>query len=143
LRDGGGAEDGRKVMEKTFADKLREWTLYENAHPGNLRGVIKEAAEEIESLTAERDELKRRLNEEFANMDATMQGWEKLCSDSERDALEIESLTAERDALVSGLKLVRGLIAEGSMTGFNPLDGDWATRLFESQGVTYKMVKGR
>ena len=93
-------------MEKTFAEKLREWTLYEDAHPGNLRRVIREAADEIESLTAERNELKRRLDEEFANMDATMQGWEKLCADSERDTLQIESLTAERDRLREGLEQI-------------------------------------
>jgi len=59
---------------------------------------------EIESLTAERDELKRRLDEEFANMDATMQGWEKLCADSERDAFQIETLTAANQRLRTALE---------------------------------------
>jgi len=71
----------------------------------NERHYSEHLASEIESLTAERNELKRRLDEEFANMDATMQGWEKLCADSERDALQIESLTAERDRLLEALEL--------------------------------------
>lgn len=39
-------------------------------------------------------------------------------------------------ALVKALENVRGIIAEGAMTGFNYKDGDWAKRLFASQQIT-------
>lgn len=48
-------------MTKTFVDKLREWTLYEDAHPGNLRGVIRQAAEEVDRLTVENERLRKVL----------------------------------------------------------------------------------
>lgn len=39
--------------------------------------------------------------------------------------------------LAAALRTVRGIIAEGAMVGFNPLDGgDWAERLFTSNGPT-------
>jgi len=55
----------------------------------------------------------------------------------------VAELEAENERLRDGLKLVREIIKDGAMTGFNPLDGDWATRLFESQGITHRLVKGR
>lgn len=58
-------------MEKTFAVKLREWAIYENANLGNLRCVISEAAEEIEALVAQNKRL-REANEllEYALQEA-------------------------------------------------------------------------
>jgi len=50
-------------MEKTFAEKLHEWTLYEDAHPSNLRSLIREAASEIESLTAANQRLRAALED--------------------------------------------------------------------------------
>lgn len=38
--------------------------------------------------------------------------------------------------LQAALLLVRGIIKDGAMVGFNPLEGDWAERLFASQGTT-------
>jgi len=44
------------------------------------------------------------------------------------------ALIAQRDALLDAVKDTRALISEGGLTGFNPLDGDWAERLFRNQG---------
>lgn len=45
---------------------------------------------------------------------------------------------ATRDAhdLFVALDAVNKIIAEGARTGFRPLDGDWAERLFQSQQAT-------
>lgn len=42
--------------------------------------------------------------------------------------------------LYEALCNVRKLISEGALTGFNPKDGDWADRLFESQQMTSKAI---
>lgn len=52
-----------------------------------------------------------------------------LLSDHKRMSAEIERL---REAL----KHVRAIIVDGALTGFNCHSGDWAERLFLSQGVT-------
>jgi len=109
LMPGKQSEQLKHYAEKFSSGETTRWDLA--AH------LLNQSASEIESLTAERDELKRRLDEEIANMDATMQGWEKLCADSERDALQIESLTAERDRL---LKRVRSLETELATEPDNP-----------------------
>lgn len=38
------------------------------------------------------------------------------------------------------LELVRSIISEGATVGFNYANGDWAERLFKSQGVTHKAL---
>lgn len=43
--------------------------------------------------------------------------------------------------MLAALELVRSIISDGAMTGFNWKDGDWAERLFASQAVTYEAVK--
>lgn len=54
---------------------------------------------------------------------------------SKRDAL------AERVRVLEGaLMAVREIIAEGAPTGFNPMEGDWADRLFRSQAVTHRAL---
>jgi len=42
--------------------------------------------------------------------------------------------------LYKALEDVRNLVSEASATGFNPHDGDWADRLFESQAQTSKAL---
>ncbi len=54
------------------------------------------------------------------------------------EALAALKASEEReDGLREALKLVRGIIVEAAMTGFNCHDGDWAERLFVSQGATH------
>jgi hypothetical protein len=43
--------------------------------------------------------------------------------------------------LLAALYNVRQIISEGAMEGFNPLAGDWAERLFASQGITSTAIK--
>jgi hypothetical protein len=45
-------------------------------------------------------------------------------------------LIAAAPEMYEALASVQKLIAEGAKTGFNPLDGDWAERLFVSQQKT-------
>lgn len=45
------------------------------------------------------------------------------------------------DTLVNAIEAVRAIIIEGAETGFNPRSGDWADRLFRSQGLTYDALK--
>lgn len=47
---------------------------------------------------------------------------------------------ALNEALVKALENVQRLIAEGALTGFNPLDGNWADRLFHSQQQTSRAL---
>jgi hypothetical protein len=42
--------------------------------------------------------------------------------------------------LVDAIKAVRALISEAAQTGFNCHEGDWTTRLFESQGLTHQLI---
>ena len=43
-------------------------------------------------------------------------------------------------AMEEAIILVRKIIAEAAMTGFNIHDGDWAQRLFDTQQDTYKAI---
>jgi hypothetical protein len=43
--------------------------------------------------------------------------------------------------VVEALKQVRAIIVDGAKEGFNPLAGDWADRLFRSQGMSHDVVK--
>ena len=43
--------------------------------------------------------------------------------------------------MVAAIKLVRQIICDGAESGFNPLSGDWAERLYQSQAVTFKFAK--
>lgn len=56
-----------------------------------------------------------------------------------REKLEMAK-GANAEALAA-LDFVRGIIAEGAMTGFNCHSGDWAERLFASQAVSSRVVK--
>ena len=49
-------------------------------------------------------------------------------------------LIAAAPALLEALKAVHALVSEGAAIGFNPLDGDWAERLFLSQRQTYAAI---
>lgn len=43
--------------------------------------------------------------------------------------------------LLDNIKAIREIINEAAVTGFNPKDGDWAERLFASQGNSFEAVK--
>lgn len=45
------------------------------------------------------------------------------------------------DDLVEALTNAHRLIVEGTKVGFNPHDGDWADRLFNSQCQTFRTLK--
>lgn len=47
-----------------------------------------------------------------------------------------EAIAPALRELIEAMLEVRGCIKDAAMTGFNIHDGDWATRLFESQGRT-------
>lgn len=55
----------------------------------------------------------------------------------------VEAILAEsgHKELVEALKLVRGIIGEAAPLGFNPLAGDWAERLYRSQGDTLAALR--
>ncbi len=57
-----------------------------------------------------------------------------LLDDNARIGLQLEQA---REAL----ELVRSIIADGALTGFNCHSGDWAERLFKSQAVTFAALK--
>lgn len=52
-----------------------------------------------------------------------------------RDEVEA-ALRALAENLAGALERANKIIAEGAMTGFQPLEGDWADRLFNSQQGT-------
>lgn len=56
---------------------------------------------------------------------------------SKANARFIVTACNAHDELVAALRLVRGIIVEAAMTGFNCHDGDWAERLYASQAVTH------
>lgn len=66
---------------------------------------------------------------------------ERRLTDAEKDAVATALRTASPQpvpvGVVEALVLVREIIKDGAMVGFNPLDGDWADRLFKSQGVSF------
>lgn len=50
-------------------------------------------------------------------------------------------LIAAAPDILEALECVRSIIREGLEVGLNPLYGDWADRLFESQGITGKAIR--
>lgn len=45
------------------------------------------------------------------------------------------------DAMLAALKQVRALVCEGATTGFNPLDGDWAERLYANNANLTRAIR--
>ncbi|MCO5092093.1 hypothetical protein [Bosea sp. (in: a-proteobacteria)] len=54
---------------------------------------------------------------------------------------DLSSLRKGAEDGLTALVLVRGIIVEAAMTGFNCHDGDWAERLYVSQAATHEAVK--
>lgn len=109
--------------------------------------IIAEFEEEIERT------IKRNadLDAEIAVLKAEVAKLQKDSEAGSQFARDVGKALADRDKLLSaaearvkeleaGLRLVRGLIVEGAATGFNPLDGDWAERLYASQGITRPLL---
>lgn len=63
--------------------------------------------------------------------------WVSRDEESEANA----NLIRTSPELYKELDEVHKLICEASKTGFNPLDGDWADRLFRSQGSRFEVLK--
>jgi dienelactone hydrolase len=59
----------------------------------------------------------------------------------EQDAAFIVRAVNSHDRLVEALRLVRSIIVDGAPHGFNPLEGDWAERLYASQAATAKALR--
>lgn len=55
----------------------------------------------------------------------------------------IQSQQEEIDRLSGALTDVHKLICEGAKTGFNPLEGEWAEKLFRSNGKTYDALNNK
>lgn len=64
-------------------------------------------------------------------------GLEELAEEAQANA----RLIAAAPDMLEALEYTRNIIREGLEVGFNPLHGDWADRLFESQGMTTKAIK--
>lgn len=66
-------------------------------------------------------------------------GWLICCTPSDELAKCIVAAANTQPAvadLVKALGIVRSIISEGALTGFNCHDGDWADRLYASQGMS-------
>jgi len=61
--------------------------------------------------------------------------------EGEANAAFIVKAVNSHEKLVEALRLVRGIIVEASAVGFNYKDGDWAERLYASQGDTANALK--
>ncbi len=84
-----------KVVTLFDADATAGSFLREDGEGGFASGISR-MAREIDRLRAENAELNRRLSEEYANMDATMKGWDALCAKSGETE---EKLTVAVEAL--------------------------------------------
>lgn len=71
----------------------------------------------------------------------TRRRWSELREKESAYDLAIERI-AENQQMRAALMHVRDIIKDGAMTGFNCHDGDWADRLFASQGLTHPLVRG-
>ncbi len=66
---------------------------------------------------------------------------------SEYEAMALEEEKTDSDSLevskelLNNLKNIRQIIVEGAMVGFNPLMGDWADKLYESQSDSFNAVE--
>lgn len=75
---------------------------------------------------------------------ATLMPTEIDANDTSRAQANAELIVKSVNALpvlVKALEEVRKIISEGAMEGFNPKVGDWAERLFASQGMTNEVLK--
>lgn len=61
--------------------------------------------------------------------------------ETEQAAQDIALAINQHDALVAQLNVLHKLICEGSVSGFNPHEGDWAEKLFMSQNTTHHLLK--
>lgn len=61
----------------------------------------------------------------------------------EQQEAEISRLRSELEKARTAITLVRSIIKDGAMTGFNCHDGDWADRLFRSQSVTFSALNAQ
>lgn len=66
--------------------------------------------------------------------------WDELREKEAAYDLAVQRI-GENQQLRTALEHVRSIIKDGAMTGFNCHDGDWAERLFASQGVTYNALR--
>lgn len=94
---------------------------------GRSDGLFPIAGEtlEIELIVAMRNALPRLLDE-----------IERLAAALTASRAEGERLAEDCARKEAAILLVRSIITDGAIVGFNPLDGDWADRLFASQHNT-------
>jgi Lar family restriction alleviation protein len=77
-----------------------------------------------------------------ARDEGCVEAWNRRADAAELTRLRSENaeLVGARDQLRVAITLVREIIKDGAMTGFNCHDGDWAERLFASQAVTHRAI---
>lgn len=113
--DGVGSNYCSGCKAKIGDDILDTADLFLNGDGSGIggRNLIHKLVDEVKCLRTERDEL-FSTNGEIAN-----------------------TIGAEALRLRAALVHVRAIIKDGALTGFNCHDGDWAERLFASQGLTH------
>jgi hypothetical protein len=83
--------------------------------------------------------------EQDCNVVRTTRGTIALCPVPQKggvfDCSANALLIAAAPDMLAALLNVRKIISEGALTGFNPLDGDWAERLYASQHVTSSAIR--
>lgn len=75
-----------------------------------------------------------------ATIDHSRDGHEPTRLSAEDDARRLALAWNCHDELLAALVHVRSIIVEAANTGFNWADGDWAERLFASQGPSFDAV---
>lgn len=105
-----------------------------------LTGKYDAALDEIiKQADAKRDAI-RAADAEIASLKEDARASSALAAENFARAKKTE---AEIKELRAALDIVRGIIVEGAMEGFNPLVGDWAERLFASQALTHAALEQR
>lgn len=70
-------------------------------------------------------------------------GWDCTIAQnvSHEDAVPIVRAVNSYDAMLAALKEVRALVCEGAETGFNPLSGSWAERLYANNAKLSRAIR--
>lgn len=130
-----------------YVDLELEWDANEAERMRQADAALKAAGiadlladlADMNAYIRQRDDAMTDLNIAMQRLDDFEEGHAKGFADALIPPSVMEE--AVKAEMLAALELVRSIIVDGAAVGFNPLDGDWAERLYRSQAATAAAVK--